>query len=83
MSGYYDVIVAGGSISGLLAAREIAGAGLSVAVLEEDSEVGTPEHVVDLSALVEYKISVLYLQVRLSRIKSDPQKFFLLQNVLN
>ena len=44
MSDYYDVIVAGGSISGLLAAREIAAAGLSVAVLEEDSEIGTPEH---------------------------------------
>src|SRR6478672_5257849 len=40
----YDVIVAGGSISGLLAAREIASAGFSVAVIEEDSEIGTPEH---------------------------------------
>lgn len=40
----YDVIVAGGSISGLLAAREIAAGDLSVAVLEEDSEIGTPEH---------------------------------------
>ena len=40
----YDVIVAGGSISGLLAAREIAAGSLSVAVLEEDSEIGTPEH---------------------------------------
>jgi digeranylgeranylglycerophospholipid reductase len=40
----YDVIIAGGSISGLLAAREIAAGGLSVAVLEEDAEIGTPEH---------------------------------------
>jgi geranylgeranyl reductase family protein len=40
----FDVIVAGGSIAGLLAAREAARAGLSVAVLEEDSEIGTPEH---------------------------------------
>ncbi|HEX2557770.1 MAG TPA: NAD(P)/FAD-dependent oxidoreductase [Nitrososphaera sp.] len=40
----YDVVVAGGSISGLLAAREIAAGGISVAVLEEDSEIGTPEH---------------------------------------
>jgi geranylgeranyl reductase family protein len=40
----YDVIVAGGSVSGLLAARETAAGGLSVAVLEEDSEIGTPEH---------------------------------------
>ena len=40
----YDVIVAGGSVSGLLAAREAAAGGLSVMVLEEDSEIGTPEH---------------------------------------
>ncbi|HEU4605601.1 MAG TPA: NAD(P)/FAD-dependent oxidoreductase [Nitrososphaera sp.] len=40
----YDVIVAGGSVSGLLAAREAAAGGLSVSVLEEDSEIGTPEH---------------------------------------
>jgi len=40
----YDVIVAGGSVSGLLAAREAAAGSLSVAVLEEDSEIGTPEH---------------------------------------
>ena len=41
---YYDVIIAGGSISGLLAGREIASKGLSVAILEEDAEIGTPEH---------------------------------------
>jgi len=40
----YDVVITGGSISGLLAAREIAAGGLSVAVLEEDAEIGTPEH---------------------------------------
>ncbi len=40
----YDVLVAGGSISGLLAAREIAAKGLSVLVVEEDTEIGTPEH---------------------------------------
>ncbi len=40
----YDVIVAGGSISGLLAAREIAKKGYSVLVLEEGFEVGTPDH---------------------------------------
>jgi digeranylgeranylglycerophospholipid reductase len=40
----YDVVIAGGSISGLLAAREIAAGGLSVAVIEEDAEIGTPEH---------------------------------------
>jgi geranylgeranyl reductase family protein len=40
----YNVIIAGGSVSGLLCAREIARSGLSVVVLEEDSEIGTPEH---------------------------------------
>lgn len=40
----YDVIIAGGSIAGLLCAREIANNGHRVLVLEEDSEIGTPEH---------------------------------------
>lgn len=40
----YDLIVAGGSISGLLAAREASARGLSVLVIEEDMEIGTPEH---------------------------------------
>ncbi|MCS7141442.1 MAG: NAD(P)/FAD-dependent oxidoreductase [Candidatus Nitrosocaldus sp.] len=40
----YDAIVMGGSIAGLLAAREIARRRCSVLVLEEDAEIGTPEH---------------------------------------
>ncbi len=40
----YDTIVIGGSIAGLLAAREVARKGFSVLVLEEDAEIGTPEH---------------------------------------
>src|ERR687897_699831 len=40
----FDSIVVGGSISGLLCAREISKSGLSVAVLEEDYEIGSPEH---------------------------------------
>ena len=41
---YYDVIVAGGSVAGLLSAREISAEGYSVLVIEEDYEIGTPEH---------------------------------------
>src|ERR1051325_3893544 len=44
MSDAYDVVIAGGSVSGLLAAREVAAKGLSVVVLEDDTEIGTPEH---------------------------------------
>ncbi len=40
----YDVVIAGGSIAGLFCAREIANSGHSVLVLEEDYEIGTPEH---------------------------------------
>jgi digeranylgeranylglycerophospholipid reductase len=40
----FDSVVVGGSISGLLCAREISRSGLTVAVLEEDYEIGSPEH---------------------------------------
>lgn len=41
---YYDVIIAGGSVAGLICAREVARNNHSVLVIEEDYEVGTPEH---------------------------------------
>ena len=41
---YFDVIIAGGSVAGLLSAREISSKGFSVLVIEEDYEIGTPEH---------------------------------------
>ena len=41
---YYDTIVAGGSVAGLLCAREISSKGFSELVIEEDYEIGTPEH---------------------------------------
>ena len=55
----YDVVIAGGSISGLLAAREIGKSGYSVLVLEEGFEVGTPDHcggLVSKSALYDLGI---------------------------
>ena len=53
---YSDVVVAGGSVAGLLCAREVASKGFSVTVVEEDYEIGTPEHcggLVSLSGLGE------------------------------
>ena len=40
----YDVVIAGGSVAGLLCAREISSKGFSVIIVEEDYEIGTPEH---------------------------------------
>lgn len=56
---YFDVVVAGGSIAGLLCAREIASKGFSVLVIEEDYEIGTPEHcggLVSLAGLEELQV---------------------------
>jgi geranylgeranyl reductase family protein len=50
----FDVLVAGGSVAGLFCAREIAKNGHSVLVIEEDFEIGSPEHcggLVSMSAL--------------------------------
>ena len=55
----YDVVIAGGSISGLMSAREIAKKGHSDLVLEEGFEIGTPDHcggLVSKSALHELGI---------------------------
>ena len=56
---YYDAIVAGGSVAGLLCAREISSKGFSVLLIEEDYEIGTPEHcggLVSMSGLEELGI---------------------------
>lgn len=67
----FDVVVAGGSISGLLAAREAARAGgLSVAVLEEDAEIGTPEHCGGLVSMEGVKnLGIIPAVIENSRIK--------------
>ncbi len=55
----YDVVIAGGSVAGLLCAREISSKGFSVLVIEEDYEIGTPEHcggLVSIAGLTELGI---------------------------
>jgi digeranylgeranylglycerophospholipid reductase len=78
----YDVIIAGGSVSGLFAAREIASRGHSVLVLEEDSEIGTPEHcggLVSIDAMrhlgVVPRSSTIQNQVRAAKICSPSKSF--------
>lgn len=78
----YDVVVAGGSVSGLLAAREIASRGHSVLVIEEDSEIGTPEHcggLVSLDAIKKLGIlprnNIIQNQVKTATICSPSKNF--------
>jgi digeranylgeranylglycerophospholipid reductase len=78
----YDVIIAGGSVSGLFAAREIASRGHSVLVLEEDPEIGTPEHcggLVSIDAMrnlgVVPRSSTIQNQVTAAKICSPSKSF--------
>ena len=75
MSKIYDVIIAGGSISGLLAARELSSHnGISVLVLEEDYEVGTPEHcggLVSMSAVEKLQILPSATSIQNKVIKAE------------
>lgn len=81
----YEVIVAGGSVSGLLCAREIARLGHSVLVIEEDYEIGTPEHcggVVSVSGIEELGVvptrGTLENKIRSASIISPSGKSFTL-----
>lgn len=68
----YDVVIAGGSVSGLLAAREAAAGGATVAVLEEDAEIGTPEHcggLVSISGIADLGIVPDHAAIENQRIK--------------
>ncbi len=79
----YDVVVAGGSISGMLCAREIAAGGRSVLVIEEDYEIGTPDHcggLVSCTALEELGIipglRTLGRAIKSARVHSPSGKSF-------
>ncbi|HJY09768.1 MAG TPA: dehydrogenase, partial [Nitrososphaeraceae archaeon] len=39
-----DILIAGGSVAGLTTARECSSNGTSTIVIEEDHEIGSPEH---------------------------------------
>jgi geranylgeranyl reductase family protein len=81
----YDVVIAGGSVAGLLCAREIAEKNYRVLVIEEDYEIGTPEHcggLVSIPAMDELGIipmrSTLDNKVRSAFISSPSGKSFVL-----
>ena len=85
----YDVVVTGGSVSGLLCAREIAKRGNSVLIVEEDSEIGTPEHcggMISISALEELGIVpnrvTLDNQIESAEIFSPSGKSFVINSEL-
>ncbi|HET8793628.1 MAG TPA: NAD(P)/FAD-dependent oxidoreductase [Nitrososphaeraceae archaeon] len=78
----FDSIIVGGSISGLLCAREISKSGNSVCVLEEDYEIGSPEHcggLVSLDGLKNLGIipssRAILNEVNKAKIYSDTQGF--------
>ncbi|MDE1770164.1 MAG: NAD(P)/FAD-dependent oxidoreductase [Thaumarchaeota archaeon] len=81
----YDVVVAGGSVAGLLCAREIASKNHKVLVIEEDYEIGTPEHcggVVSIPAMDDLGIipmrATLDNKIRSAMIVSPSGKSFTL-----
>ena len=81
----YDVVIAGGSVAGLLCAREIASKDHRVLVIEEDSELGTPEHcggVVSIPAMDDLGIipmrSTLDNKIRSAKIVGPSGKNFTL-----
>ena len=81
----YDVVIAGGSVSGLLCAREIASRNYQVLVIEEDSEIGTPEHcggVVSISGMNDLGVipirGTLDNKIRSANIVSPSGKNFTL-----
>ncbi|MDI1496175.1 MAG: dehydrogenase (flavoprotein)-like protein [Cenarchaeum symbiont of Oopsacas minuta] len=72
----YDVLIAGGSIAGLCCAREAALGGCSVMVIEDDIEVGTPDHcggMVSVSALQRLQVVP---RIKMSSHKVHTAKIF-------
>lgn len=76
----YDLVVVGGSIAGLSTAREASKYGIKTLVLEEDLEIGTPEHcggVVSLNALLDLGIipnNIILNNIKIAKIYSPSKK---------
>ena len=79
---YYDVLIAGGSVAGLTTARECCSNCNSTIVIEEDHEIGTPEHcggMVSLSGLQKLGLMLdsnnFQNAVPMARIRSKSASF--------
>ena len=79
---YYDVLIAGGSVAGLTTARECSFNDNSTIVIEEDHEIGTPEHcggMVSLSGLQKLGLMLdsnnFQNAVPMARIRSKSASF--------
>ena len=79
---YYDVLIAGGSVAGLTTARECSFNDNSTIVIEEDHEIGTPEHcggMVSLSGLQKLGLMLdsnnFQNAVPIARIRSKSASF--------
>src|SRR5215468_1304816 len=69
MGRMHDVAIVGGGPAGLLTARRCAEAGLDVALLEEDPEIGQPTHCTGIISLETAVLAKIPEDIVLSRLE--------------